>query len=220
MTQECTPYRKILPGDLVVRPMQPADAEQCEELQHIVFPALADEEILHAPQYVRHLEVFPHGQYVVSDGLSVIAATTTMLTHYDEDDTNHHTFLDIMGGGWLSTHQADGEWLYGLDLGVHPAYRGKGLARELYRARQDICRQLHLKGQIMVGMLNGYLQRSNEFTIDEYFREVVLGRIFDPTVSVQMKIGFEIKKIMKDYLSDPTCGNAGALLVLDAGKIV
>ena len=42
--------------------------------------------------------------------------------------------------------------------------------------------------------------------------------IFDPTVSVQEKVGFEIVGFMKDYLNDPTCGNSGAVIVLDASK--
>lgn len=213
-------YEKELADGLQVRPMQFSDAEQCEELQHIVFPQLADEEILHAPQYTKHLEIFPEGQYVITDGLSVIASTSTMRYSYDPADTSHHTFFETMGGGWLTTHIPDGEWLYGLDMGVHPAYRGKGLAKELYRARQHTCLQLHLKGQIMVGMLNGYLHNSESLSIDAYYEKVASGELFDPTVSVQMKIGFEIKKLMKEYLNDPTCGNAGALLMLPAEKVL
>lgn len=218
MSTTILPYQKDLADDLQVRPMQLTDVEQCEALQHIVFPKLADEEILHAPQYSRHLEIFPEGQYVITDGLSVIASTSTMRYLYDPADTSHHTFFETMGGGWLTTHMPNGDWLYGLDLGVHPAYRGKGLAKELYRARQDTCVQLNLKGQMMVGMLNGYLHYSESLNIDAYFDKVVSGELFDPTVSVQMKIGFEIKKLMKDYLNDPTCGNAGALLMLPALK--
>lgn len=219
MPDTSSPYQKELADGLQVRPMQVSDAEQCEALQHIVFPNLADDEILHAPQYRAHLEIFPEGQYVITDGLSVIASTSTMRYRYNPEDTSHHTFFEIMGGGWLTTHVPDGDWLYGLDMGVHPAYRGKGLAKELYRARQHTCLQLNLKGQMMVGMLNGYQHHSDTLTIDSYYLQVISGDLFDPTVSVQMKIGFEIKKLMKEYLNDPTCGNAGALLILPAEKV-
>lgn len=220
MSYTISPYQKELTEGLQVRPMQQADAEQCEELQHIVFPQLADEEILHAPQYSRHLEIFPEGQYVITDGLSVIASTSTMRYNYDPADTTHHTFFETMGGGWLTTHVPNGNWLYGLDMGVHPAYRGKGLAKVLYRARQHTCLELNLKGQMMVGMLNGYLHHSESLSIDAYYDKIVSGELFDPTVSVQIKIGFEIQKLMKEYLSDPTCGNAGALLMLPAAKVL
>jgi GNAT superfamily N-acetyltransferase len=143
-----------------------------------------------------------------------------MRYHFDVNDQSHHTFSEIMGGGWLTTHNPSGEWLYGLDVGVHPAYRGKGIATGLYRARQNLCRRLGLKGQMTVGMLNGYYVIRNKMTIDEYYEQVKAKKMFDPTVSVQEKIGFEIVGLMKDYLNDPTCGNAGAIIVLNADKNV
>ena len=48
-----------------------------------------------------------------------------------------HTFADIIQGGWLTSHEPDGDWLYGADIGVHPDYRGRGLAQALYAARQE-----------------------------------------------------------------------------------
>ena len=57
-------------------------------------------------------------------------------------------------------------------------------------------------------------------SIDEYYEKVKNHELFDPTVSVQEKVGFEIVGLMKDYLNDPTCGNAGAVIVLDAGRTI
>ncbi|HYK45839.1 MAG TPA: hypothetical protein VEV83_11755, partial [Parafilimonas sp.] len=99
-------------------------------------------------------------------------------------------------------------------------FRSKGIAKALYRARQNTCRQLGLKGQLTVGMLNGYAAVKDKLTIEEYYEKVKQKEIFDPTVSVQQKIGFEIIRLMKDYLNDPTCGNAGALIVLDADQVI
>ena len=56
--------------------------------------------------------------------------------------------------------------------------------------------------------------------VAKYFEKVKAGELFDPTVSVQQKLGFEIVGLMKDYLHDPTCGNAGALLVLPVEREV
>ena len=77
-----------------------------------------------------------------------------------------------MGGGWFTTHEPNGEWLYGLDLSVHPDYRSKGIAKALYRARQYTSTQLGLKGQMTVGMLNGYAAVSDKMSFDEYFEKV------------------------------------------------
>jgi hypothetical protein len=45
--------------------MLPGHAAELENLQRLLFPTLAEEERLHAPQYLRHLEVFPAGQFVI-----------------------------------------------------------------------------------------------------------------------------------------------------------
>lgn len=210
-------YRQILKGGIIICPMQPEHAEQLEVLQRIVFPNLAEEELLHADQYKKHVELFPEGQFVALDGDKVIGATSSIRYHYNPDEHEHHTFFEIMGGGWFTTHEPDGDWLYGMDVSVHPDYRSQGIARALYRARQQTCRTLGLKGQMTVGMLNGYDTVRNEMSIEAYYEKVKNHELFDPTVSVQEKVGFAIAGLMKDYLNDPTCGNAGAVIVLDAG---
>ena len=213
-------YSLFLPSGIRITNMMTSHAMQLETLQYKVFPSLAEDEILHADQYVHHLEIFPEGQFVALDDDKVVGATTTMRYHFDFDHPHHHTFKEVMGGGWLSTHDPEGEWLYGIDVSVDPNYRKMGIAKALYRARQHLCRELGLKGQITVGMLNGYDKVREQMTIEEYFEKVRDGELFDPTVNVQQKIGFEIIGFVKDYLHDPTCGNSGALIVLDSKKEV
>ncbi|MEP7319117.1 MAG: GNAT family N-acetyltransferase [Panacibacter sp.] len=213
-------YKEILPSGIAIVPMQTEHAAQLEALQYIVFPTLAEEEILHANQYRKHVEIFPEGQFVALDQYKVIGATSSIRYHFNLNDNEHHTFFEIMGGGWFTTHEPNGEWLYGMDVSVHPDYRSKGIAKALYRARQYTCKQLGLKGQMTVGMLNGYAAVSNTMSIDEYYDKVKNHELFDPTVSVQEKVGFEIVGLMKDYLNDPTCGNAGAVIVMDVSKSI
>lgn len=210
-------YKEVLSNNIVIAPMREAHAQQLEALQRIVFPSLAEEELLHANQFEAHVKLFPGGQFVALDGETVIGATSSIRYHFDIDKNERHSFFEIMGGGWFTTHEPNGQWLYGMDVSVHPGYRGKGIARALYRARQYTCRQLGLKGQMTVGMLNGYCNVKDTVTIEEYFDMVKTHKVFDPTVSVQEKIGFTIVSLMKDYLNDETCGNAGAVIVLDAG---
>ncbi len=207
-------YKETLSSGIEIVPMQAEHAEQLEALQYVVFPTLAEEEILHADQYRKHVELFPEGQFVALDNDKVIGATSSIRYHFNMNENEHHTFFEIMGGGWFTTHEPNGEWLYGMDVSVHPDYRNKGIAKALYRARQYTCKKLSLKGQMTVGMLNGYAAVSNAMSIDEYFEKVKNHELFDPTVSVQEKVGFEIVGLMKDYLNDPACGNAGAVIVM------
>jgi GNAT superfamily N-acetyltransferase len=212
-------YYKEIPGGLVIRHMQPGDAPQLEELQKIVFPTLADDELIRAAHYLRHLELFPEGQFVITDGNRVVGMTTTMRSDFDFLNY-HHTFKETIAGGWLSNHNPEGQWLYGLDMGLLPEYRGRGLARILYRARQEVAKSLGLKGQLTVGMMSGYGAVSDQMTGEQYYQELIQYKRKDPTLTPQMKIGFEPIALMPNHLNDPVCGNYGVLIKLDINKNV
>ena len=139
-------YRRVLPNGLVIASARAEHAAQLEALQRVVFPTLADEERFKAAHYLKHLELFPDGQFVGLDGDRVVAATATIRLHFDFTD-HSHTFADIIQGGWLTSHQPDGDWLYGADIGVHPDYRGRGLAQALYAARQELVWTLGSRGR-------------------------------------------------------------------------
>jgi GNAT superfamily N-acetyltransferase len=214
-------YRRVLPNGLVIASARPEHAMQLEELQRVVFPTLADEQRFKAPHYLKHLELFPEGQFVGLDAERVVAATATIRLHFDfNEHARTHTFADIIQGGWLTSHEPDGDWLYGADIGVHPEYRGRGLAQALYAARQELVWALGLKGQVTAGMLSGYGAVKDRISAEAYYEGLVAGRINDPTLSVQQRIGFEFRGLLKDYLIDPVCDNYGALIVLDAAKDV
>jgi GNAT superfamily N-acetyltransferase len=212
-------YRRELPNGFVIASATPEHAEELEELQRVVFPTLADEQRFKASHYLKHLELFPAGQFVGLDGGRVVAATTTIRLHFDFMHRSH-TFADIIQGGWLTSHEPDGDWLYGADLGVHPAFRGRGLAQALYAARQELVWALGLKGQVTAGMLSGYGAVKHRMSAEAYYEDLVAGRINDPTLSMQQRIGFEFRGLLKDYLDDPICDNYSVLIVLDAARDV
>ncbi len=210
-------YSIITNSGLVVQNTRPEHAAQLEALQRIVFPTLAEDELILTEHYLKHLEIFPEGQFVITDKGKVIGMTTTMRSTFDL--ANHqHTFKETFAGGWMTNHEPDGDWLYGLDIGVHPDYRGLGLARLLYRARHTVARQLGLKGQITVGMMSGYGKVSKTMSGQQYYNELRAGKRTDPTLTPQMKIGFEPIALIPDYLNDPVCGNFGVLIKIDVDK--
>ena len=210
-------YKKILDQGLIIQQTEAQHAVALDALQRIVFPSLAEAERMAERHYLHHLEVFPAGQLVVLDGKKVIGMTSSIRYHLSLED---HTFLEVSDNLWLNTHEPEGDWLYGMDMGVHPDYRGRGLARQLYRARQEICRQLGLKGQIIVGMPNGYANYAPEMSLDEYFQQLLAGKIYDPTVGTQMRMGAEPQRLIHHYLDDPQCGNGGVLMILAVEKEV
>lgn len=205
----------ILDGGLVVHRTQPRHAEGLERLQTIVFPTLADGERFKAPHYLHHIEMFPDGQFCVVDGDRVVGMTSTIRFDFDFAHVDH-TFADMIAGGWLSSHQPAGRWLYGADIGSDPDYRGRGIARALYAARQDTVRRLGLAGQVTVGMPSGYGAVKHAITATDYYAELVAGTRSDPTVSAQMHIGFTPRGLIPAYLNDPVCDGYGVVLALPA----
>lgn len=209
--------RELAGGLRVVR-TGPEHAERLEELQRIVFPTLADEQRFKAAHYRRHVEMFPDGQLCVLDGERVVGMTSTL--RLDLEGAAHHTFADVIQGGWLGSHQPDGRWMYGADVGTHPDYRGRSIARALYAARHEVVRRLGLEGQVTVGMPSGYGAVAGEVPAERYYQEVASGARRDPTVSMQMRVGFEPRGLLPGYIDDPVCGGYGVLLVLPAARDV
>jgi 4-aminobutyrate aminotransferase/(S)-3-amino-2-methylpropionate transaminase len=212
-------YFRKFPDGLVVMHTRPEHAPALEALQRLCFPTLDDAERFKAHHYLKHLELFPEGQFVVLDGDRVVGATTTLRLHVDFDHVTH-TFAEIIEGGWLTSHQPDGDWLYGADVGVDPAYRGRGLATALYAARQETVWRLRLEGQVTAGMIHDYGAVKDRMSAEEYYQGVVEGRIRDSTLSMQLGVGFEPRALLANYLNDPVCDNYSVLLVLGADKDV
>jgi GNAT superfamily N-acetyltransferase len=203
----------------VIAQARPGHAIQLEELQRICFPTLADDERFKRAHFLKHIELFEDGQFVAMDGDTVVGATATLRLTFDLNHVDH-TFADIIRGGWLTSHQPDGAWRYGVDVSVRPECRGRGLATALYAARQEVVWRLKLKGQITAGMIPGYGALKETMPVERYYEGVRAGRIWDPTVSMQMNVGFETRGLLANYLNDPVCDNYSVLLVLESGKSV
>ena len=192
---------------------RPEMAEALAGIQRACFPTISEGEIITAAQYAAHVKIFPQGQNAIIDRDGAPVACSTDMRCTMDFDHYQHTYLGVSGNNWLSTHNPEGDWLYGVDIGVHPDYQGRGLSKLLYKARQDLARRLNLRGHILGGMIKGYGAIKDTMTPAQYIDKLNAGEIFDPTVSVQMRRGYKIEGILEDYVDDPSCANKAAFLV-------
>lgn len=204
-------YRREVGDGIVVVNTQPEHAVALEELQKIVFPTLHPSSLMRREHYLNHIRIFQDGQFVALYNDRVIGMTTSIRYHLTTN--SFHTFNDVLDGGLLNTHEPNGEWLYGMDIGTHPDFRGKGIATYLYDARQSTVHKLSLKGQFTYGMLSGYGAVQNKMSAEEYYQKVIRHELKDPTVSRQMKNGFTPHGLVAGYVDDPVCAGYCAFLI-------
>lgn len=194
---------------------RPEHIKALAKLQRVIFPTLSDDELFTEAKYRKHLEVFPEGQFAAVANINgrpqAIGSTSTFRTNFNFDDIQH-TFLQAIADGWLTNHLPDGEWLYGADMGVHPSYRGMKIGSRFYQARRELVKRLKLRGEIAGAMLPGYREYRKRLSIEDYVRKVAAGDLKDPTLSFQLRNGFQVRGILYHHYESDTDPHA-ALIV-------
>jgi GNAT superfamily N-acetyltransferase len=189
-------------------------ADELASVQRASFPTLSPLELITAEHYASHVEIFPEGQLaVLSAEGKVVACSTDLRTSRIDFDHFEHRYIDAVAGNWLTSHEPSGEWLYGADIGVTPAYRRRGIASELYRRRHELIRTLNLRGHVAGGLLSGFSSYKQELSVEQYVERVIAGDLIDPTLTVQLAAGFEVRGIIQHYVNDPKCDGRAAFLV-------
>ena len=145
------------------------------------------------------LDIFPEGQIVVLFNEKVVGVALSIIVNYDSfgDD---HTYRQITGDYTFNTHKPTGDVLYGIEVFVHPDYRGLRLARRLYDARKELCEKLNLKSIIFGGRIPNYAAHSKELTPKEYINKVKMKEIHDQVLSFQLSNEFHVKKLLTNYM--------------------
>ena len=159
-------------------------------------PPHGPEAIWSAENLLRHLEHFPEGQLVVEAGRNLVGTATTHRIPL-EMALVPHTWSEITGRGSLSTHDPGGDALYGVNIAVDPAWQGRGVGRLLYEARIALARRLGCRAFVAGARIPGYHQVAEAMSPEAYVEAVAAGRIFDPTLSKQLRIGFRVRGVTR-----------------------
>lgn len=122
---------------------------------------------------------FPDGQICIEDDGKIIGAALTIKVDYNRFSLPH-VYTDIVNENNVIQHKANGDALYGLDVFVHPDYRGLRLGRRLYAARKELCRSTNLKAILAGGRIPGYGAYANTMPVTEYIEKIKRREIHDP----------------------------------------
>lgn len=152
-------------------------------------------------QIKKLLDRFPEGQIVVTINGQVVGTALSIIINYD-DFGDDHNYLQITGDYTFSTHNPNGDVLYGIEVFVHPNFRGLRLARRLYDARKELCERLNLKGIVFGGRIPGYTAHAESMSPKEYINKVKMKELHDPVLSFQLANEFHVKKLLSNYMPE------------------
>lgn len=149
------------------------------------------------------LRIFNDGQLCVMVNGEVAAIALSIIVD-SKDVRRQHTYAEVTGEHSFDTHNPEGDILYGIEVFVHPDYRGLRLGRRLYDARKELCENLNLKAIMAGGRIPNYNKFSSSLTPRQYIDKVKLKEVYDPTLSFQLSNDFHVKKVLKNYLPEDT----------------
>ncbi len=199
-------------GELVYTRASSTYADQLVALELLCFPNVSREDLITVESVKLQERLFPEGAFMVLDGDRVVAMASGILVDFDVSEPQH-AMHEVVGHEGVGNHDPDGDWYYGIDIAVHPDYRGRGIARTLYDLRKQLVIDMGRKGIIAGGVIPGYADHRHEMTAAEYVEAVARGEIFDPTLTTQIRNGFEVLGVVADYVEDDTTDNWASFIV-------
>ncbi|MEI7467041.1 MAG: GNAT family N-acetyltransferase [Chloroflexota bacterium] len=192
-------------SEIFITNTRPEHLMGCAALQGVCFPNVNKDALFTEAHIANHILLFPEGQFVAIERQSgkVVGMTAGLRTHGQLEQHRAHNYAHATSDGWFWNHDPNGTYYYGADMSVHPDYRGKGIARKFYDVRKALCKRLGLKGQIIGGMIPGFVNYKQSMNVYEYVCHVIAGNIFDPTMTPQLRNGFVWRGMIPNYVSDP-----------------
>jgi len=197
---------------IVVRNTEPGDFAGIGSLTERVYP---DAPPWNERQLSSHLALFPEGQFVAVEepGGAIVGMAASLIVLWD--DYHHHmSWKEFTHHGMFTNHDPEhGRTLYGAEVMVEPSIQRRGVGKKLYHARRALVERLGLVRIRAGARLRGYHRYANRMTPEDYVVQVVAGKVKGPTLSFQLREGFEVIDVVKDYLGmDPESLGYAALI--------
>ena len=149
-------------------------------------------------QIESQLSIFPEGQLVIEYDGRIVASSNSLIV----DSTSHtewHDWKRSTDDGFIRNHDPNGDKLYGIEIMVHPKFRGMKLSRRLYEARKELARERNLTGIIIGGRIAGYGKHGDTMSAREYVERVIRKTLVDPVLTPQLSNGFVLKGLIPNY---------------------
>jgi len=150
-------------------------------------------------QIEKLIRIFPEGQIVTVIDKKIVGCALSIIVDYDKVK-NDHTYASITGQETFDTHNPKGNILYGIEVFIHPDFRGLRLARRMYDYRKELCENLNLKAIMFGGRIPNFHNYSEDMRPKEYILKVKKKEIYDPVLTFQLSNDFHVRKVITNYL--------------------
>lgn len=153
-------------------------------------------------QLASHLDVFPEGQFVAVERETgkLVGMSASLIILWDDYDTQA-SWRDFTDRGMFTNHDPQhGRTLYGAEVMVSPGKQRMGIGKKIYKSRRELVEELGLLRIRAGARLRNYHRYAGKYSAEEYVKKIVTGEIGDPTLSFQLKQGFEVLAVVSDYL--------------------
>ncbi|MGA9117523.1 MAG: GNAT family N-acetyltransferase [Bacteroidota bacterium] len=184
-------------GNIVVRPIRIGDFDRITELQQVCFPGMRPWNREQLESQVTH---FPEGQLCVEYNGRLVASSSSLILDFAMY-ADWHSWREIADEGYIRNHNPQGNTLYGIEIMVHPDYRGMRLARRLYDARKRLAREMNLMRIVLGGRIPGYHAHKDSMTPREYVDRVIRKELVDPVLTTQVSNGFVVVRLLTGYMT-------------------
>ena len=155
-----------------------------------------------ADQIAGQINRFPDGQFVAEFEGRIVGHCVTFIID-SATALSPHTWNEITGGGFAARHDPEGDMLYGMDVIVDAEFRRLRIGQRFYKVRQDLCQWLELKGIVFGGRIPGYQRHRKDYPNPaDYVEAVKASRLRDPVLSFQLRQGFEIVGVLRNYMPE------------------
>lgn len=194
--------------------MRQEDLAEVLRCEHACYGDYPSDTLMDRRHFELQLAAFPEGQLVVEKDGHVVGYATSLIVQLD-GLPHEYTYAELTGSGTFSTHDPQGDTLYGADIAVLPEQRGQGLAAKLYELRKRLLRRFNLRRMLAFGRIPGYAAWAGRLTAREYVDKVIAGELHDSALCAHLRAGYRVASVRLDFMLDHTSHNYSTQLIYD-----
>ena len=176
----------------------------------------ADHDVFWTHEQIKTLiTIFPEGQVVIVVDDKIVGCALSIIVDYNMVKGDH-TYAKVTGNETFNTHNPQGNILYGIEVFIHPDYRGLRLGRRMFEYRKELCEKLNLKAIMFGGRIPNYYKYADTMRPKEYIEKVRSREIYDPVLTFQLSNDFHVRRVIRNYLpNDEESKHCATLLQWD-----